>query len=157
VPYLSADRNRVAALRETLPRTSARRRVGLSWPGARSMPTTVGAHPLAACAPLLAMTGSTGIRCSGSTGGPDRARAGRALIPICATRPEAKAALMSTLDLVISVDTGNAHPGRSSAGSIPLPLPECWQPRRRQPVVSDGAPVPAGAPATGPASSGGSA
>ena len=122
VPYLHADSGRVANLGETLSREGAKLRVGLAWSG---NPGQVNNRrrscPLAALAPLLARDDIAWYslqREDGEDQIPD-VPAARALRLLDERNDfDGKAALVSALDLVISVCTSTAH----LAGALGRPL-----------------------------------
>ena len=122
VPYLHADSGGVANLGETLSREGAKLRVGLAWSG---NPGQVNNRrrscPLAALAPLLARDDIAWYslqREDGEDQIPD-VPAARALRLLDERNDfDGKAALVSALDLVISVCTSTAH----LAGALGRPL-----------------------------------
>jgi tetratricopeptide (TPR) repeat protein len=113
VPYLAATETDISAWAARVPRTG-RLRVGLAWSG--TAPLKFGhdrSVPLAALAPLLARADIQWISLQKEVRETDRAalaahpglvRCGDALADFAAT-----AALIATLDLVISTDTAVAH------------------------------------------------
>ena len=122
VPYLHADPARVSAVRERLMRTPARLRVGLAWAGnPLQQNDRRRSAPLAALAPLLAREGVAWYSLQRVDGEDQIAAvpAARAmhLLPDRLDF-DGKAALVTALDLVVSVCTSSAH----LAGALGRPL-----------------------------------
>jgi tetratricopeptide (TPR) repeat protein len=121
-PYLHADPARIATVREKLSRDSARLRVGLSWAG---NPGQVNNRrrscPLAALAPLLERDDIAWYSLQRADGEDQipAVPAARALRLVDERNDfDGKAALISALDLVVSVCTSTAH----LAGALGRPL-----------------------------------
>ena len=122
VPYLAAARADVAALAPTLAAAPGILRVGLSWSGnARHVNDRRRSCPLAALAPLLELPDIAWFSLQKDDGEDQMARVpAAARIRLLDARNDfaQKAALIEGLDLVISVDTSNAH----LAGALGKPV-----------------------------------
>jgi len=122
-PYLVADATRVARARAAVERAAGRNlRVGIAWAGA---PGNTLNHrrslPLAQCLPLLAIEGVTwfSLKRAGECFAPDDARHTARLVELDLRNDfDDLAALIASLDLVVSVDTSLAH----LAGALGKPL-----------------------------------
>ncbi len=122
IPYLRAARERVDRWRAFVEARPARLRVGLSWAGnARHGNDRRRSCPLARLAPLFGIEGLALYSLQHRDGEQEVAGVpeARALVE-CEARHDFddKAALVDCLDLVISVDTANAH----LAGALGRPL-----------------------------------
>lgn len=122
VPYLAADPTHVMALAPVLAPHRQRLNVGLSWAGrAQHANDRRRSCPLAAMAPLFELAEVAWFSLQKGDGEDQIADvpAARALVQLDARNDfDRKAALASALDLVISVDTSNAH----LAGALARPL-----------------------------------
>lgn len=123
-PYLRADPVRIAALRERLHLESGMRHVGIVWHGNRasSRERWRGA-PLTAWAPLAAIDGIRVHSLQFEAAPEELAEAAFAIVPTHESIEDMDdtAALISLLDLVISVDTAVVH----LAGALGCPV---WMP-----------------------------
>ncbi|HET9337357.1 MAG TPA: DUF5672 family protein, partial [Casimicrobiaceae bacterium] len=121
-PYLFADRSRVEAIRERLARGKKRLNVGLSWAGnPRMVNNRRRSCPLAALAPLLERDDIAWYSLQRADGEDQipAVPAARALRLVDERNDfDGKAALISALDLVVSVCTSTAH----LAGALGRPL-----------------------------------
>jgi tetratricopeptide (TPR) repeat protein len=121
-PYLVADPARVAHWRAIVHARPARLNAGLSWAGNRQHANDRRRSiALARLAPLLALDGIAWYSLQHVDGEDEVARVPEAsrLIELDARHDfDDKAALVSALDVVVSVDTSNAH----LAGALDVPL-----------------------------------
>ncbi|MEO8485588.1 MAG: DUF5672 family protein [Betaproteobacteria bacterium] len=121
-PYLFADPSIVAAVREALEPRRGRLAVGLAWAGNPRHPNDRRRScPLAALAPLIARADVDWVslqHVDGEDQIPGVREASRLLLPDARHDFDRKAALMTQLDLVVSVDTSIAH----LAGALGLPV-----------------------------------
>ena len=121
VPYLTASAERRAAVRASFSPYARALRVGLAWAGNRANANDRNRSlPLSALAPLFDVAG---IEWHSLQLGADdeiaRTAAARALAPLPADIPlDGTAAIVSELDLVVTVDTSIAH----LAGALARPL-----------------------------------
>lgn len=122
-PYLVAEAARVARARAAVERAADRNlRVGIAWAGAPG--NTLNARrslPLAQCLPLLAVEGVTwfSLKCAGEFFTPDDKQHTARLVELGLRNDfDDLAALVASLDLVISVDTSIAH----LAGALGKPV-----------------------------------
>ena len=122
VPYLIPDPRFEAEIAAELGRHDRALRIGLAWAGSRvHLNDRRRSCPLAAFTPLLEMPGVAWFSLQKDDGEDQIAGlpAARGLIQLDARRDfDRKAALVAALDLVISVDTSNAH----LAGALARPL-----------------------------------
>ena len=122
VPYLTPNPNDVTALATQLEPYRGMRNIGLSWAGsARHVNDRRRSCPLAMFTPLLEMPGINWFSLQKNDGEDEIAAvpAAARLIQLDARNDfDRKAALVSALDLVISVDTSNAH----LAGALACPV-----------------------------------
>ena len=122
VPYLAADPAQVAAVADALAPYRATFNIGLSWAGRRAHGNDRRRScPLAVLATLFDLPGVTWFSLQRDDGEDQIAGVpdARAMILLEARRDfDGKAALIDALDLVISVDTSNAH----LAGALARPL-----------------------------------
>ena len=120
VPYITADPGRIVALRGEL--ASARLRVGLSWAGRPSHANDRRRScPLVDLAPLLSLPDIAWYSLQRVDGEDQFAAvdAARNIVLHDARNDfDGKAALVAALDLIVSVDTGNAH----LAGALGKPV-----------------------------------
>ncbi|MEO6749482.1 MAG: tetratricopeptide repeat protein [Casimicrobiaceae bacterium] len=122
LPYLHADACLTAKWRALVDAQRSRLAVGLSWAGSpQHVNDRRRSCPLARLAPLLALAGIDWYSLQHVDGEEQigGVAAARSLRQVDARHTfDDKAALMCSLDLVISVDTGNAH----LAGALGVPL-----------------------------------
>jgi Tfp pilus assembly protein PilF len=122
VPYLACDPRLAPETAAQLAPWRDRVKVGLAWAGSRAHGNDRRRScPLAALAPLLAMPGLAWFSLQKDDGEDQIAQVpeARDLVLLDARRDfERKAALMTALDLVVSVDTSTAH----LAGALARPL-----------------------------------
>ena len=122
VPYLAAAAADTAALAPELAATRGTLRVGISWAGnPQHVNDRRRSCPLATLAPLIELPGITWFSLQKGDGEDQIAHVpAAARIRLLDARNDfaRKAALIDALDLVISVDTGNAH----LAGALGKPL-----------------------------------
>ena len=127
VPYLTPDPEDLAALAPLLEPYRATLKVGLSWAGKRDHANDRRRScPLALMTPLLEMPGVTWFSLQKHDGEDQipALPAARRLIQLDARNDfDRKAALLSSLDLVISVDTSNAHLAGALARALWVLLP----------------------------------
>jgi hypothetical protein len=122
IPYVTPDPSEVAALARLLDAYRATFKVGLAWAGSRDHANDRRRScPLATLSPLLLLPGVTWFslqRDDGEDQIPGVAAASALVLLDARNDFERKAALVSALDLVISVDTSSAH----LAGALGKPL-----------------------------------
>jgi len=122
VPYLAAAEADIAALAADVATGPGTLRIGLSWAGnARHVNDRRRSCPLAMLAPLLELPGIAWYSLQKGDGEDQIAQvpaAARIRLPDARNDFAKKAALIGSLDLVISVDTGNAH----LAGALGKPV-----------------------------------
>lgn len=115
--YLAADADRAAALRAQTPGTGGMR-VGLNWSGNPKSPVErFRSPPLDAWGALAGIAGLDWICLQKGPGGDALARPGLALIETGEASLDETAALVATLDLVVTTDTAVAH----LAGALGVP------------------------------------
>jgi tetratricopeptide (TPR) repeat protein len=121
VPYLSADPAEIAAAWRRCPRRDARLRVGLAWAGNPQMKgDPLRSTTLETFAPLLKEGGAVFFSLQFGEVAAEIGNSGVAIVDGCSRDRDLAetAALMATLDLVLSVDTSVAH----LAGAMGLPV-----------------------------------
>jgi len=122
IPYLAPSRSRIEALAPAIAAVPGKLRVGLSWAGnTRHVNDRRRSCPLAALAPLLELPDIAWFSLQKIDGEDQIAQvpAGRCIQLLDARNDFAqKAALIEGLDLVVSVDTSNAH----LAGALGKPV-----------------------------------
>ncbi len=138
VPYIEADTNRAAALSPHFDRDMNSLNIGLAWAGRRDHRNDRRRScPLAMLAPLLELPGCAWFSLQKDDGEEQipSVPAARKLILLDARKDfEGKAALVSRLDLVISVDTSSAHLAGALGRPVWILLPHAadwrWQQSR---------------------------
>ncbi|MET0732501.1 MAG: DUF5672 family protein [Casimicrobiaceae bacterium] len=123
VPYLSTDAHRRAEVAASLADVAPKRpRIGLAWAGSRdNMQDRVRSCPLSALAPLLARSDVTWISLQKGAGDEQIASVPAAANLVCVEARndfDGTAALVDSLDVVVSVDTSIAH----LAGALGQPV-----------------------------------